>query len=78
MVAMDREDWNGDVDIWVFVVDIVESAVIGMSESQPAYHYDRYKPRKHLTAIAKHFQLAGFFAQAVHSERSLDLEECFS
>ena len=27
MIAMDREDWNGNIDIGIFVVDMIECSV---------------------------------------------------
>lgn len=77
MIAMYREDWDRDIDIWVFVVDVVKDTAKTISNDQKGYPHVGYRPRKDLAAVTKHFQFARLLAKAIHAERPLDLEQCF-
>ena len=77
MVAMYRKDRNGNVDIKIFVVDMIECPISQLSCLCPIRERLICIPLKGLTPITKHFQLAGFFTVAVHPQGPHNLEHRF-
>lgn len=75
MVAMNREYRDRDVNVRIFVVDVVERAVDSTLTSR---HLEveiatHNSPSKLLARITQHLDLAGLIAEAIHPQASHDL-----
>lgn len=70
MVAVDGEDRNGNVDIRILVVDMIECAAAPVSAldlSSRCKAGTEYRPLEVLRSIAQHLQLTWLFSVAVHT-----------
>jgi len=73
VITMDGEDGNGDVDVRIFVVDVVERAISISISGCNAILILISLPSELLACVAQHLDLAGLVAEAVHSQTAHDL-----
>lgn len=70
MVAVNRKDWYGHIDVFVFVVDMTESTA---RVKQRHVMLKVLVPLKDLCSIAQHFQLTWLISVTIHAQGSHDL-----
>ena len=76
VVSVDREDRYGNVDVGVFVVDVIErpklqSLALSVPSSRGTLRI--HLPLKSLRPVTQHLQLARLLPQAIHTQRAHDL-----
>lgn len=77
VVPVYREDRYGDVDIGIFVVDMVECS-ISFSSWRMLFMAFNILPSKSLAPITQHLQLARLLSVAVHAQASHHLVHRFT
>jgi hypothetical protein len=78
VIAVNGEDRNSDVDIRVFVVDVVERSIDVSTSSRNAVLIQISSPSKLLACVAQHLDLAGLVTEAVHPQTTHDLVHRFA
>lgn len=78
VIAVDGKDRNGDIDVGIFVVDVVERSIDVSTSSCNDVWIRISLPSKLLACIAQHLDFAGLVAEAVHSQTSHDLVHRFA
>jgi hypothetical protein len=78
VIAVDGEDRNSDVDIRVFVVDVVERPIDVSTSSCNVVLIRISLPSKLLACVAQHLDFAGLVTEAVHPQTTHDLVHRFA
>jgi hypothetical protein len=78
VIAVNGEDRNGDVDIGIFVIDVVERPIDVRTSSCNAVLIRISLPGKLLACVAQHLDLARLVTEAVHPQTTHDLVHRFA